>query len=548
MARSLNLTRRRPQLDAATALLALRALGCAHRPDVAVVDGAWLATCPGCHAPGSLHIRELGERDDDHRDPPVSVGCQRRCADPADLAAILLTDPDVLEARAEARTLASPLDLADRLHPPRARRRRSQQGASARGGGMNARLRFLTPAEIRAATPVEPAWIWQGFAARGGVTLLGGKPKCGKSTLILAAIDAITSSAPAFLGREITGTPVVYVSEENAATLAHKLPASPDVRILTRDNAWPKPDWTELVSAVVNEATECGAGLVVIDTLAFWAAMAAEREKDAGAAQRVMQPILDAARLGIGFVIPVHQRKGDGDDGEGLRGSSAFAGAADIVIELERTTNPRQRALLTLSRYPSTPGTLVVSRDPATGAWAVVGETADRGDARMIADRQALLDALSDGDALTRMELQGKLGAPELQWHKTLDDLQHEHIIARSGAGKKGDPYRWQMVRTDAAHEPAQHCAETGQEVRLFSAALPVGKQQKQTSSVPSAETAHCAENETTTRPFADNNGEATDAEPISYLRRCIRQLAKLPEAEAQAAWERLEAELAVPA
>ena len=102
MTRSHDLTRRRPQLDAATALLALRALGCAHRPDVAVVDGAWLATCPGCHAPGSLRIRELVERDDDHRDPPVSVGCHRRCAEPTELAAILSTDPDMLEARAEA--------------------------------------------------------------------------------------------------------------------------------------------------------------------------------------------------------------------------------------------------------------------------------------------------------------------------------------------------------------------------------------------------------------------------------------------------------------
>jgi hypothetical protein len=102
MTRSLNPTRRRPQFDAATALLALRALGCAYRPDVAVIDGAWLATCPGCRRPGTLRIRELRERDDDHRDPPVSVGCQRRCAEPAELATILSTDPDMLEARAEA--------------------------------------------------------------------------------------------------------------------------------------------------------------------------------------------------------------------------------------------------------------------------------------------------------------------------------------------------------------------------------------------------------------------------------------------------------------
>jgi hypothetical protein len=97
--RSLNPTRRRPQLDAATALLALRAIGCAYRPDVAVIDGAWVATCPSCRTPGALRLRE---RDDDHRGPPLSVGCQRRCAEPGELAAILATDVDVLEARADA--------------------------------------------------------------------------------------------------------------------------------------------------------------------------------------------------------------------------------------------------------------------------------------------------------------------------------------------------------------------------------------------------------------------------------------------------------------
>ena len=262
----------------------------------------------------------------------------------------------------------------------------------------------------------------------------------------------------------------------------------------------------------------------MIDTLGFWAAMAAEREKDAGAAQIVMQPLLDATRLGIGFVIAVHQRKGGGDDGEGLRGSNAFAGAADIVTEIERTTNPRQRALLTLSRYPSTPGTLVVNRDPATNAWSVVGEAPDRGDARSISDRQALIDALGSGEALTRPELEDDIGAPERQWHKTLDELLSEGLVDRTGAGKKGDPYRFQKVRTNAAQAVAQQSAETAQEVRLFSAAHPVGVQQKQPSSAQSAETAQCAETP-------------------SELSRRIKAIGELPDEQQDSAWAILEAE-----
>jgi len=88
-------------LDARTALAALCALNLDYRPDIAVIDGAWIADCPGCRHAGALRIRETRERDDDHRDPPVSVGCVRRCAEPSVIAAVLATDPDVLALQQE---------------------------------------------------------------------------------------------------------------------------------------------------------------------------------------------------------------------------------------------------------------------------------------------------------------------------------------------------------------------------------------------------------------------------------------------------------------
>ena len=38
-------------------------------------------------------------------------------------------------------------------------------------------LRFLTIAELRAQTPREPEWIWNGYLAAGSLALLAGKPK-----------------------------------------------------------------------------------------------------------------------------------------------------------------------------------------------------------------------------------------------------------------------------------------------------------------------------------------------------------------------------------
>lgn len=338
-------------------------------------------------------------------------------------------------------------------------------------------VRFVSAAELREHTPPEPPWILPGYLAPGNVTLLGGKPKAGKSTLALSCAAAAAGRMPAFLGKPLDGGPAVYVSEEGAATLAHKLPDSETLRILTREMAWPKPLWSELVEAAVSEAKRVGATLLVVDTLAYWAALPPEREKDSGAALQVMEACVYAAGCGLAVLVPVHTRKGGGDDGEGLRGSSAFAGAADIIVELERVPDaPRQRVLLGLSRYPSTPGTLLVELDH-DGTWHVVSEETDRTDARTmaarqrnVADREAILAALAGGERLTRADLEDATGAPSRQWHATLDELRREQLVGRTGLGRKGDPYRFEMLRTDSAQDGAQNGAESTAREILFSA------------------------------------------------------------------------------
>src|SRR5947209_20577071 len=85
-------------------------------------------------------------------------------------------------------------------------------------------LPFVSAAELRACAPAEPDWLWEGYLAPGALTLLAAKPKAGKSTLAVAVSEAMATHAGSFLGRRIAGAPVVYVSEESAGTLAHKLP------------------------------------------------------------------------------------------------------------------------------------------------------------------------------------------------------------------------------------------------------------------------------------------------------------------------------------
>jgi hypothetical protein len=85
----------RSQLDARSALAALRAIG----PDAYRCDaddpGRWQARCPHCRG-RSLVIAETTEGG------RVTIGCRHRCCEPKALADLLQTDPVILAERARA--------------------------------------------------------------------------------------------------------------------------------------------------------------------------------------------------------------------------------------------------------------------------------------------------------------------------------------------------------------------------------------------------------------------------------------------------------------
>jgi hypothetical protein len=306
---------------------------------------------------------------------------------------------------------------------------------------------FMRVRERRVNLPPEPEWVWQGYVAKGMVTLFPGKPKAGKSTLVCALSEALVSGADEFLGRRVATGPVVYVSEESAVTITGKLPG--EVWLLDRETAWPRPGWSGLVHAAVAVAEREAAVLLVIDTFPYWAALPPDAEKDAGAVTEAMAELVGAVRHGLALVLVHHQRKGGGEELEGARGSGAIVGMPDAVIELERLGDgapPNQRQLVAEARWPGVPGVLVIDRDPATGAYRVIGEGEDRADATGLAWRRRLLEALPFEDTLEEWpsykELERQLGVKS-KWLGALQRLRGEGAVRRTGPGVSGHPYRF---------------------------------------------------------------------------------------------------------
>ena len=351
-------------------------------------------------------------------------------------------------------------------------------------------IRFLTPRELREQTPTAPPWAWEPYFARGWVTLVGGKPKAGKSTLVFAVLNAIASGAGSFLGRPVTSGPVVLVTEEGPVTALAKLYDNDSIRVLTREGVWPKPSWPELIAAGLEEAKRRGAVMLVVDTFAFWASLPSDEEKSSGPINAAYEPLYAATASGLCVPLVHHHRKSAGDDGDAFRGSSAIVANCDATLEVERLGEghpARHRRLVALSRWPNTP-MMVVDYDPHTNSWQVIGEGEGRADSGSVSWRSRILTALpNEPPGVTAEELAGALGEDKRKWFPELTALLEDGPVDRIGEGVRGDPKRyWRIPSQDSVQDAGTETDRNGAMALSVFRPSPVGRTEYKSSTTES--------------------------------------------------------------
>lgn len=319
-----------------------------------------------------------------------------------------------------------------------------QVGSEASGLGV---LRFWTAREIAEATSERPEFVAEPYVVAYAITELDGKAKAaGKTTLTLELCKAVLDGTP-FLGGVTTRTPIVYLTEQSAASFRASLRRA---NLLHRDDlhvlTWHETrgaTWAVVVAAAVAKAREVAAKLLVVDTLPQFAGMKGDSENNAGEALAALQPLQTAAAEGLAVVILRHERKSGGDVGDSGRGSSAFAGAVDIVLSLRRAegaSRPTIRHLHALSRFDETPDLLVVE-------WTEHGYVS-LGTETAVAEAEAREKVLAaaptdEADAVREDDL---IAAADVKRTSGRDAIAH-HLeggrLCRVGDGKRGDPYRY---------------------------------------------------------------------------------------------------------
>jgi len=149
--------------------------------------------------------------------------------------------------------------------------------------------------------------------------------------------------------------------------------------------------------------------------------------------------------------------------GDSGRGSSAWGGVADIIIAIRRgdgNTSPNRRVLHSLSRFDETPDTLVIELQG--------GEYVSLGNETQVALRLAKDAILStaprtEDEAKATSDLIKDAEVKSTIAKEALNELLREGQLSRTGAGKKGNPYKyWAPGMIES--EPDEAIAETMEE------------------------------------------------------------------------------------
>ena len=255
------------------------------------------------------------------------------------------------------------------------------------------------------AVTLEPVrWLWREFLPAGMLTILGGAPGCGKTTIALSLAAIVTSGGAWPDGTHCTqaGDVLIWSGEDgNAVTAARLVAAGADMtRVHFIDGLTGSegdafdPGRDMLLLEATAEALPAPR-LLILDPIV--SAVAGDSHKGAEV-RRSLQPVVALGqRLGCAVLGITHFSKGTGgrDPVERVTGSIAFAALARLVLV----------------------------------AAKVKGEPGDEGEARRVLMRAKSNIGPDDGGfayALERVEVAPEVEGQRVMWLEALDGTARE--------------------------------------------------------------------------------------------------------------------------
>lgn len=292
---------------------------------------------------------------------------------------------------------------------------------------------FTAVSDLVQEPPEETSFVWGRILPRAGVSIIGAKPKVGKSTFARCLANAVASGEE-FLGYPTTSGKVICITfeEKRAEVTDHfRRLGAQQPNLIVHIGPSPKNPLQALEAAIKEHSPE----LVEIDPLSRFlhvSDLSAYAE-----VTRQLEPIIDLARkYGPHILIPHHNKKGNGEGGEDdLLGSTGLFGGVDTLLIMRKRQG--RRTLQTVQRYGEDLQETVINFDPDSGIITAGEEMAG---VLLKEKEDAILHCLSQHSFLSESAIKGEVGGGGLT-SKALRALFNSGRIHREGSGKKGDPF-----------------------------------------------------------------------------------------------------------
>jgi RecA-family ATPase len=277
-----------------------------------------------------------------------------------------------------------------------------------------------------------------------GLTLLAGKPKVGKSWLLLHAAIAVARGGFTLGDLHCIEGDVLYCAlEDNQRRLQARM-----TKLMGFSQRWPArlfyycelPRLTEGGLDAIRAwiVSKPNPRLVIIDTLAM---VRATRKREETNYESDYMAVLElralANEFGIAIVLVHHLRKADSDDAyDTVSGTLGLTGAPDSILVLKRDSSGcmvlhgRGRDLIEIEK--------AMTFDADTCLWRIAGDAAA---VRRSHERNAVLDALTDAkEPIGPNDIATATGMRAANVRFLLGKLVKEGLIEKAAYGKYRRP------------------------------------------------------------------------------------------------------------
>jgi hypothetical protein len=281
------------------------------------------------------------------------------------------------------------------------------------------------------------SWLLDEILPMGGISVLAGKPKAGKSTWARCLAIRVARGED-FLGNICHKGLVLYLALEEKESEVKKhfkdMGASGDENILIHAAAAPEKALDELSKIVQqNKPT-----LIIIDPLFRFSRV--RDSSDYSEVTRSFEPLVTMARESGAHIMAVHHmKKGGSADGDAILGSTAILAAVDTALLLNRTE--KYRTLSSVQRYGTDLEETVLQFDQSTRIISL-GDSKEKTETKRIEDE--ILKFLNDKDDAVPEKIIDEEVEGKTKFKRTaLRSLVSSNKVHRFGKGGKTEPYTY---------------------------------------------------------------------------------------------------------